>query len=144
LKPEALSVEQRATEYVHWYNYFARMGITPRFSDEPPAVIWLPITMASGPAEVAACRKLGRDLIAFADEQERLLGGTVMTTSPPPPMRSPVPAQAVPDDRVSVLMSQVAQLTAMLKERESGGEPAPYQFTTPTPGEHPVVPVAPR
>jgi hypothetical protein len=138
--PDSLSIEQKAQQFQFWYDLFARLGITPMFSDNPPAVIWLPLTAATGPSEVATCRKIGRDLLAYADAQEALLGGPVVTGTLP--AVRPGVAPAVPgDDRLARLEAMVAQIAQASAVK---AEPEPYQYTTPTPNERRPDPVAAR
>ncbi|HWN82339.1 MAG TPA: hypothetical protein VNM87_09605 [Candidatus Udaeobacter sp.] len=140
--PDSLSIEQKAQQFQFWYDLFARLGITPMFSDNPPAVIWLPLTAATGPSEVATCRKIGRDLLAYADQQEALLGGPVVTgTLPPAPARTPLAPGSPGDDRLARLEAMVAQIAQASAVK---AEPEPYQYTTPTPNERRPDPVAAR
>jgi hypothetical protein len=136
--PDTLSIEQKAQQFQFWYDLFARLGITPMFSDNPPAVIWLPVTASTGPSEVATCRKIGRDLLAYADQQEALLGGPVVTGTLPA-VRSGAPA--ADDGRLARLEAMVAQIAQASVPKS---EPEAYQYTTPTPNERRPDPVAAR
>jgi hypothetical protein len=138
--PDSLSIEQKAQQYTFEHDVYTRIGFVPIFSDNPPGVFLLPLLAVAGPSEVATCRKIGRDLLAYADAQEALLGGPVVTGTLP--AVRPGVAPAVPgDDRLARLEAMVAQIAQASAVK---AEPEPYQYTTPTPNERRPDPVAAR
>lgn len=151
--PAEMTVEQRAEQFTYWHSNFTRMGIVPVFSDDPVAIIWMPTASASGPAEVAACAKLGAELSAYAERRRAVLAGLQPAPTPGPPRAgAPVPAgERVPEaaqlaipqaglkadeERILALEAEIARMKQTL-----GGEGPAYQFTEPTPGERRPDPV---
>lgn len=142
MHPNQMSQEQKANEFEGWFRFFAQAGLMPKFSDDPQALILLPLALSQGAAEVTTCRKLGRELLLYADRREAELGPlgpvTTTTTAPIPPRE--IPYAPAGEDRLDRLEAAVMKLASALP----AAEPPPYQYTIPTPGEHAVAPVAPR
>jgi hypothetical protein len=149
--PLEMTVEDRAAQFTYWHTNFTRLGIIPVFSDDPPGVIWFPLSVASGPAEVNACEKLGTELLAYAARRRATLAGLAPAPAPAPPRAgAPVPPsereiasaslsaeQPSPEDlRITELEEELARMKQLM-----GGEAEPHQFTTPTPGERRPTPV---
>lgn len=147
--PAEMTVADRAAQFTYWHTNFTRLGIVPVFSDDPPGVIWFPLSVASGPAEVNACEKLGTELLAYAARRRATLAGLTPAPTPPPPRAgAPVPAaeRELAAAEIAGLDPDAARIAALEEElarmkQLMGGEAEPHQFTTPTPNERKPAPV---
>jgi hypothetical protein len=141
---DGMSTEDRAEEFTRQYAVMERLGFIVRFSDDPPAIVFLPIAAAAGPVEVAVTRGLGRALLGFADSREKALPPSQVQAT----TRTEVPPGAVDNGRLDRLE---AGLNLVLKAMQSQGKPAaadagvePYRYTEPLPSEHKPEPVRGR
>jgi hypothetical protein len=152
LHPSQMDEAAQANEFRGWFHAFERLGVTLLFSDNPPAVTMIPVSMASGVALAQACNKLGRDLLAYS--------GQLAQEQPAPVAAMTAPAG---DDRISRMEAMVMALAAKLGSGgdvpqqphrfvdDGAAEPAGpanrgvnHQFTQPVAGEHAPAPVQPR
>jgi hypothetical protein len=149
--PAEMTLEDRAAQFTYWHNGFNRLGIVPMFEEETGAIVWFPVATASGKAEVAACEKLGSELLAYAARRRASLVG--LAPAPPvgaPRAGAPVPAADRAPEAAQLelppLTGDAARMAALEEElarmrQTLAGESQPYQFTTPTPGERRPDPV---
>ncbi len=153
MHPSQMDEASQANEFRGWFHAFERLGVTLLFSDNPPAVTMIPVSMASGVALAQACAKLGRDLMAYSAQ---------LAQEQPAPVAAMTAPAGGGDDRLSRMETMVMALAAKLGGGDVSQQPhrfvddgtteqlgppnrgVNHQFTQPVAGEHAPAPVQPR